>query len=173
MCVLTRIRQGIISDKTNRPEDVQYWKPAFVVPCEIKDDLYKKNATTSNGELFILMTEKGELICQVNKKDGKDWQNFILLHLDETIVLQTQLRHGKILWKSRDLAVYCKNWWLPEGEIAKLEQEFKETPTADLFIVSDPKGNSRSIVKVGTSSKVFTFVNTVFNQAAGKKVNLI
>ena len=55
--------------------------------------LHKKDTKTSNGELFILMTEDGTLACQVNKKDEKDWQNFILLGLDETIVLQTQLRH--------------------------------------------------------------------------------
>ena len=170
--VLTRIRKGIISDLTNGREDVQYWKPGFVVPREIKDDLFKKNSTTLNGELFILMTEKGQLACQVNKKDGKDWQNFILLGLDETIVLQTQLRHGKISRRPRDLAVHCENYRVPEDEVAKLEEKYKETPTADLFIVSDPKGNSSSIVKVGTSSQVFTFVNTVFNQAAGKKVNL-
>ena len=29
--VLTLIRKGIISDQTNRPEDVQYWKSGFVV----------------------------------------------------------------------------------------------------------------------------------------------
>ena len=89
MFVLTRIRKGIISDQTNQPEDVEYWKPGFVIPLEIKADLYKKNAKASNGELFILMTEEGNLTCQVNTKVGKEWQNFILLGLDETIVLQT------------------------------------------------------------------------------------
>ena len=91
--VLTRIRNGIISDQINQPEDVQYWKPGFVVPREMKASLHKKDTKTSKGELFILMTEDGTLACQVNKKDVNDWQNFILLGLDETIVLQTQLRH--------------------------------------------------------------------------------
>ena len=171
--VLTRIRKGIISDQTNRLGDVQYWKPGFVVPREIRDDLLIKNSKTSNLELIILMTEKGQLAGQVNKKDEKDWQNFILLDQDETIVIQTQLRYGKISFESRDLAVHYENWRVPEGEVAKLEQKFKETPTADLFIASDPKGKSRSIVKVGTSSHVFTFVKTVFNRGAGKKANLI
>ena len=65
--VLTRIRNGIISDQINQPDDVQYWKPGFVVPPEIKASL-KKNAKSSNGELVILMTEDGTLACQVNKK---------------------------------------------------------------------------------------------------------
>ena len=171
--VLTRIRRGIISDQINRPEDVQYWKPGFVIPGEIKEDLYKNNAKTFNGELFILMTEKGNLICQMNKKDEKDWQSFIILGLDEAVVLQTQLRHGKISFEGKDVVIHKENLKLPLDEISKLEQNYKEIPTADLFIASDPKGNWRCIVKVGTSSKVFYFVNTVYNWAVGKKVNLI
>ena len=172
MLVLTRIRKGIISDPINQPQDVQYWKPGFVVPREIKDDLYKKNSNIPNGELFILMTNEGYLTCQVNKKGEKDWQNLVF-RLDETIVLQTQLRYGKISFDAKDLVIHKENLRVPEDKITSLEQNYKETPSADLFITSDPKGNSRCIVKLGTSSKVFTFINTLYNQAVGQKVNLI
>ena len=171
--VLTRIRKGIISDQINQPEDVQYWKPGFVVPREIKDDLYKKNSNIPNGELFILMTNEGYLTCQVNKKGEKDWQNLVLLGLDETIVLQTQLRYGKISFDAKDLVIHKENLRVPEDKITSLEQNYKETPTADLFITSDPKGNSRCIVKLGNSSKVSILINTLYNQAVGQKVNLI
>ena len=149
LLVLTRIRNGIISDQINQPDDVQYWKPGFVVPPEIKASL-KKNAKTSNGELFILMTKDGTLACQVNKKDEKDWQNFILLGLDETIVLQTQLRHGQISFEDKDVVITKGNLRVPQDQITKLDQDYKETPSADLFIASDSKGNLRCIVKVGT-----------------------
>ena len=172
MLALARMRNGIISDQTNQP-DVQYWRPGFVVPREIKDDLYKKNAKTSNGELLILMTEEGSLICHVDKKDVKEWENFITLGLDEIIVLKTQLRHGKISFEPKDLVVNKKNLRVPQYEITKLEKDYKETPTADLFVTSDPKGNSRCIVKVGARSQMFTFINTFYNQAAGRKVHLI
>ena len=171
--VLTRIRNGIISDQINQPEDVQYWKPGFVVPFEIKADLYKKNAKTSNRELFILMAEDGTLACQVNKKDEKDWQNFILLDLDETIVLQTQLRHGQISFEDKDVVIKKGNLRVPQDQITKWDQGYKETPSADLFIASDSKGNLRYIVKVGTSSKIFTSINSIYNQVAGRKVNPI
>ena len=170
---LTRIRKGIISDLINRPEDVQYWKPGFVVPREIKDDLYKKNSNIPNAELSILMAKEGYLTCQMKKKDGIDWQNLVLLGLDETIVLQTQLRYGKISFDAKDLVIHKENLRVPEDKITSLEQNYKETPTADLFITSDPKGNSRCIVKLGASSKVFTFINTLYNQVFGQKVNLI
>ena len=170
--VLTRIRNGIISDQINQPDDVQYWKPGFVVPPEIKASL-KKNAKTSNGELFILMTEDGTLACQVNKKDEKDWQNFILLNLDETIVLHTQLRHGQISMEDKHVVIIKENLRIPEDQITKLDQDYKETPSADLFIASDSKGNLRYIVKVGTSSKIFTSINSIYNQVAGRKVNPI
>ena len=170
---LTRIRKGIISDLSNRPEDVQYWKPGFVVPSEIKDDLYKKNAKTSNEELFILMTKEGRWSCQVDKKNGKEWENFITLGLDEIILLKTQLRHGKISFEPKDLVVHKGNLRVPQDKITKLEKEYEETPTADLFVTSDPKGNSRCLVKVGARSQMFTFINTVYNQVAGRKANLI
>ena len=170
--VLTRIRNGIISDQINQPDDVQYWKPGFVVPPKIEASL-KKNAKASNGELFILMTKDGTLACQVNKKDEKDWQNFILLGLDETIVLHTQLRHGQISLESKDVVIYKENLGVRQEQIKKFEQDYKETPSADLIIASDSRGNSRCIIKVGTSSRVFTFINSIFNQVAGRKVNPI
>ena len=169
--VLTRIRKGIISDQTNQPEDVQYWKPGFVVPREIKVGLSKENAKTSNLELFILMTKDGALASQVNKKDERDWKNFTLLALDETIVLQTQLRHGQISFKGEDVVIRKKNLRVPQDLIRKLEQDYKATPSANLFIASDPQEKSRCIVKVGTSSKVFTYINSFCNQVAGTKVN--
>ena len=170
--VLTRIRNGIISDQTNQPKDVKYWKPGFVVPPKIEATL-KNNAKASNGELFILMTEEGKVTCQVNKKDEKDWQNFILLGLDETLVLQTQLRHGQISLEGKDVVIHKENLRLPQEQITKFEQDYQETPSADLFIVSDSQGNLRCIGKVGTTSRVFTFINSVCNQAAGRKVNPI
>ena len=170
--VLTRIRNGIISDQINQPDDVQYWKPGFVVPPEIKASL-KKNAKTSNGELFILMTEDGTLACQVNKKDEKDWQNFILLNLDETIVLHTQLRHGQISMEDKHVVIIKENLRIPQYQITKLDQDYKETPSAHLFIASDSKGNLRCIVKMGTSSKMFTAFNSFCNQVYGTKLNPI
>ena len=170
--VLTRIRNGIISEQINQPDDVQHWKPGFVVPPEIKASL-KKNAKASNGELFILMTKDGTLACQVNKRDEKDWQNFTLLGLDETIVLQTQLRHGQISLEDKDVVIKKGNLRVPQDQITKWDQGYKETPSADLFIASDSKGNLRYIVKVGTSSKIFTSSNSFCNQGAGTKVNPI
>ena len=170
--VLTRIRNGIISDQINQPEDVQYWKPGFAVPPKIEASL-KKNAKASNRELVILMTEEGNVTYQVNKKDEKDWQNFIRLNLDETIELQTQLRHGQISLEGKDVVIHNEKLRVPQEQITKFEQDYKETPSADLFIASDSQGNLRCIVKVGASSRVFTFINSVCNQVAGRKVNLI
>ena len=148
--VLTRIRNGIISDQINQPEDVQYWKSGFVIPPEIKASLYKKNAKTSNGERFILMTEDGSLACQVKKKDEKGWQNFILLGLDETIVLQMQLAHGQISFEDKNVVINKENLRVPQDQITKLDQDYKEIRSTHLFIASESKGNLRYIVKVGT-----------------------
>ena len=170
--VLTRIRNGIISNQTNQPKDVKYWKPGFVVPPKIEATL-KNNAKASNGELFILMTEEGKVTCQVNKKDEKDWQNFILLGLDETLVLQTQLRYGQISLEDKDVVIHKENLRFPQEQITKFEQDYEETPSADLFIASDSQGNLRCLVKVSTTSRVLTFINSVCNHVSGRKVNPI
>ena len=170
--VLTRIRNGIISNQTNQPKDVKYWKPGFVVPPKIEATL-KNNAKASNGELFILMTEEGKVTCQVNKKDEKDWQNFILLDLDETLVLQTQLRYGQISLEDKDVVIHKENLRFPQEQITKFEQDYEETPSADLFIASDSQGNLRCLVKVSTTSRVLTFINSVCNHVSGRKVNPI
>ena len=120
------------------------------------------------------MTKEGKLTCQVNTKDGKEWQNFILLGLGETIVLQTQLRHGQISFEGKDVVICKETLRVPQDEITKLKQNYKTTPTADLIITSDPEGNSRCVVKeLGASCKVFTFINTLWNQVAEKTVNPI
>lgn len=107
------------------------------------------------------------------KNEWKTMGNFIILGLDEIIVLKTQLRHGKISFEPKDLVVKKENLRVPREEMRKLEQDYKEIPTADLFIASDPTGNSRCVVKVGARSQMFTFSNTVFNQAVGRNTNLI
>ena len=119
------------------------------------------------------MTEEGKVTCQVNKKDEKDWQNFILLGLDETLVLQTQLRYGQISLEGKDVVIHKENLRFPQEQITKFEQDYEETPSADLFIASDSQGNLKCIVKVSTTSRVFTFINSVCNYAAGRKVNPI
>ena len=50
--VLTRIRNGIISDQINPPDDVQYWKPGFVVRPEIKASLKKDAKASKRGTFY-------------------------------------------------------------------------------------------------------------------------
>ena len=86
-------------------------------------------------------------------------------------MLQTQLRYGTISFEAKDLVIVKENLRVPQDEVTRLKKNFQETPSADLYMATDQKGNSRFIVKVGTSSQVFTVINTVFNEAAWKKLN--
>ena len=71
------------------------------------------------------------------------------------------------------MVIKKENLRVPQDQITKLHQDCKETSSADLFIASDSKGNLRYIVKVGTSSKMFTSSNSFCNQGAGTKENPI
>ena len=52
--------------------------------------------------------------------------------------------------EDKHVVIIKENLRIPEDQITKLDQDYKETPSADLFIASDSKGNLRCIVKVGT-----------------------
>ena len=67
--VQTHLRNGRIS---NRPEDVEYWKPGFVVPDKMAGDLLRQHSTKAKAYLLILKDVKGNLITRVKKKKGDE-----------------------------------------------------------------------------------------------------
>ena len=162
LMVDTRLRNGKIS---KRPKDVRYWLPGFDVPTEIARDLLNQNCKNSNAELVILLNERGDFTCRVDKTRGKEWHQFKVLALDETIVLHTRLKYGQISFEPKDVVIHNQNWQIPPKEVNKLKLNYKATPDANLFVASDSKGNARMIVQEGLFPKVFTFIN----ETVGKK----
>ena len=153
--VQTHLRNGRIS---NRPEDIEYWKPSFVVPDEIARILFQRYSKTSDLYLLIYENENGHLMWRADKKKGKEWQQILQLGLDEFIVLQTRIRHGRISFERKDVLI-TTNLQIPNEIVYMLKRDFWSTPNAELLILSDAKGNLRSIVKDEKTTKVCRFIN--------------
>ena len=146
--LMTRLREGRIS---YQKEDVEYHKPEFVVPDYMATDLLHKHSNTSDAKLVILMNERDQLVYQVGENNDKGWHQFIILALDDTIMLKTHLKNGKVSYEDKDLVIRYLNWRIPEDVETNLMQTFRPTPIAELFVFSDSQRNLTCIVQVGAT----------------------
>ena len=105
--LVTRLREGRIS---YQKEDVEYHKPEFVVPDYMATDLLHKHSNTSDAKLVILMNERDQLVYQVGENNDKGWHQFIILALDDTIMLKTHLKSGEVSYEDKDLVIRYLNW---------------------------------------------------------------
>ena len=153
--LVTHLRFGRIS---NAVEDVEYWKPGFVVPDEMARDLFNEWSKKPDAELVILVNKRDQLVWQVNKSKGREWQKLIILHLDETLVLQTRIKQGVIFYADKDVFACCANFVVPPTVRETLKSNYHSRSNAELFIMSDSEGNLRSIVRDGGFRDVCLFL---------------
>ena len=146
--LMTRLLEGRIS---YQKEDVEYHKPEFVVPDYMATDLLHKHSNTSDAKLVILMNERDQLVYQVGENIDKGWHQFIILALDDTIMLKTHLKSGQVSYEDKDLVIRYLNWRIPEDVETNLMQTFRPTPIAELFVFSDSQRNLTCIVQVGAT----------------------
>lgn len=76
-----------------------------------------------------------------------------LLDDNEALMLKTRIRYGKISFEPGDLEYLYPDWMIPQYLVESLEQEHLTAPSVDLCVISDEKGNLRSTVKVGRTSR--------------------
>ena len=131
----TRLRYGTIS---NRPEDIVYWKPDWLVPDYITESLLRQHSNVSVADLVILSGEKGELKCQVHQ--GHQLSD---LAAGEIIKLKTCMYCGQISYESKDVEIFDKTFRVPDEVANILKRDYRMTPLAKLLVVSDSKDNLR------------------------------
>ena len=141
---MTHLREGRIS---NIPQDIEYWKSGFVVPDSMAHDLRTKYSKKPDVELAILLNEKDELLHQVDKKKEKEWKRFIILGLDETVMLQTRIKNGVISFNPKDVFVCHLNWPVPRHVVEGLKSRYRDISNAELFVISSSKGGIRCVLR--------------------------
>ena len=154
--LMTHLRQGRIS---NIPQDIEYWKPGFVVPDSKARELHEKYSKKPDMELTILLNERNELLHQIDKKKEKGWQRFIILGLDETVMLQTRIKNGVISFNPKDVSVSHLNWPVPRHVVEGLKSRYRDISNAELFLTSSSKGDIRCVLRDGGFRDVCSFAS--------------
>ena len=157
--------------------------PGWKVPDYIAKMLIDKYPTAAEAELLIFFDESGYLQTRVKLKSQlrkcnslsgvsrknvipqtklstetlKEWEQ--LLEPNESLMLKTCVRQGKVSFKSEDVEYWYPNWEVPRDVIEIVERNEWATSLGKLFLISDEKGTLRSLVHVGQLRRVHRFFN--------------
>ena len=141
--------------------DLQLWDPAFVVPDSINIDLIQRYQHIPEIGVTIVQSIDGQLQWSVDPKlieVSKSMYEGIKIAANETLVLKTRIRKGQVSFQENDVDFKYGSFRIPQEIINKLKEEHYTTPCGVLYIISDKKGNLRTIVKIGTLNRLLTFV---------------
>ena len=70
------------------------------------------------------------------------------LDVNEAVVLKTRIRIGKISFEPGDVEFFYPSWTIPQHLEESLKREQFATNDGELFVISDEKGNFRSIARI-------------------------
>ena len=77
---------------------------------------------------------------------------------NETLLLKTRIGEGVVSFQENDVDFRYENFPIPQEIIDKLKEEYCATHCGVLYIISDEKGNLRTIVKIEKLNPLLTFV---------------
>ena len=147
------LRFGKISD---RIEDLQLWVPTFTVPDQLHQILFQNYHDTPLTGVTIERGIDGTLQWSVDPqliKVSKSRYQGINIADNETLMLKTRVRYGKVSFQESDVHFRHGTWQIPKNMIDSLKKEYWATPSGDLYIISDGREQLRMVVKVGTFSQ--------------------
>ena len=147
----SKLRNGEISYKGG---DVEIHYPGFEVPDYIIDFLQYEHCTTPVAVIKIVLGTDGKLGWSVDPKrrelsKGREAE----VAATEILMLKTCMRYGKVSFAKAHVEYCFSNFQLPLNVTKGLERNYCDTPKAKLYILSDEKGNLRTIVHVGNWSR--------------------
>ena len=155
-------RYGKVSLELN---DLQMCDPDFTVPEYINKILFKKYQGVPEAGVRIVLDNNHELQCYVARKLKEfSRKKEIQMERDETLLLKTRLRYGKVSFQESDVHFRYGNWQIPQYIFEILEEEHKSTPSADL-IISFKDGKLRCRVKIGRKDAITNFASRELNLA--------
>ena len=143
------------------PRDLQLWDPTFIVPESINIDLIQLYQHIPEIGVRIVQSIDGQLQWSVDPKlteVSKSMYEGIKIAANETLVLKTRIRKGQVSFQENDVDFKYRSFRIPQEIVNKLKEEHGTTPCGELYIISDEKGNLRTIVKIRTLNRFLTFV---------------
>ena len=141
--------------------DLQLWDHAFIVPDFINTNLIQLYQHIPEIGVRIVQGNDGQLQWSVDPKwieVSKSRYKGIEITANETLVLKTRICQGLISFQENDMDFRYGRFLIPQEIINKLKEEHRATPCGVLYIISDEKGNLRTMVKIGKFNQFLTFV---------------
>ena len=147
-----RLFRGIISYKQS---DTEIFLPGFKVPDYIERELREKHSNTAEAIVKITWERSGQLVWSV-LTDSKAIEKEGSLHLkeNETVVLKTCVRFGRISMEEGDLEFIYPQWKTPDFITSQLKDKYWSTPHVQLCVISDEKADLR-VQELTTRSERF------------------
>lgn len=139
----SKIRNGTISFEER---DLKFLSPEFQgVSYEMQRELMKQYRYTDEVEVKIMFIPENNMLWVFYGDCGVEMAN------NELLLLKTRIINGKISFSGIDVEFCYPNWTVP-GYIT--ESLKSKACNGTLFIISDEKGNLRTVVQLGTKEKL-------------------
>jgi len=156
------LRYGRISYQV---EDLQIRDPTFTVPDYIDKILFQQYHDTPVTGVTIERSIQGTLQWPVDPqliKVSKSRYKGINIADNETLMLKTRVRYGKVSFQESDVHFRHGTWQIPQNMIDSLKKEYWATPSGDLYIISDGREQLRMVVNVRNFSQARSALNKMF-----------
>ena len=157
----TRLFRGVISDKQS---DIEIFLPGFKVPDYIERELREKHSNTPEAIVKITWERSGQLAWSV-LTDSKAIEKLE----NETVMLKTCVRYGRISMEEGDLEFVYPQWIIPDFITSHLKDKYWSIPHVQLCFISDEKGDlrvqeliTRSLRAIGRWNKLTKSVKNSF-----------
>lgn len=135
----SKIRYGIISSEKR---DVKFLSPEFQgVLREMQRNFMEQYRYTDEAEVKIMFIPKSNVFWVFKSDYGVEMGD------NDLLLLKTRVFNGKISFCGSDVEFWYPNWTVPEYITESLK---KKSCNGTLFIISDDKGNLRTVVQRGT-----------------------
>ena len=142
-------------------EDLQLWDPTVTVPEYIVKILFQEYHDTPVTGVTIVQRIDGTLRWSVDPQlinVSRSRYRGIQIAGNETLMLKTRIIYGHISFQECDVHYRYGNWEVPPRIIDNLKEEYCGTRSGELYIISEDKGNLRSVVKIGKIDGIFTLL---------------
>ena len=147
---------------SHQPEDLQLLDPTFTVPDHINQNLFQQYCDTPVTGVTIVRGIDGTLRWSVNPKlieISRSRYEGIQIADNETLKLKTRILYGQVSFQEKDVHFRFGTWQIPQHIVESLKEEYGFTPSGELYIISNDRGNLRKVVKVGTLNRVRSAAN--------------
>lgn len=158
----SQLRNGKISCL---PGDLEISFPGFQVPDDITQRLLHEYGDTIQAGVKIVRDSNGELRVTVEPKSKDSLREQVVQIADnETLLLATRVRYGKVSLEKSDLRYIHPNWKIPAYITTSLAREYGTLCVGELFVISDEKGEIKLKVEFGRGRKVLDSANKAWRR---------